>query len=639
MSTYTIRRILLIFPTLLIASILVAAIVRALPGDAVMMSGSDQFGARELSEEGRAIARAKIGIDQPFHVQYIRFILGWPKRDGFIRRTQDGGATWKRLIPVEIEPSTSVEFITNPVGWAAGGRYIFGTILGGTLWGPQKIADHNINALAFADEKRVWAVGDKGMVLHSSNGGQMIDEGDKVFNTWLTQDSGTDQPLRDITVVDALTGWAVGAKGTILSTVDGGVTWEPQASDTDANLLSVAFLDANQGLAVGEKGTILRTTNGGLTWAAGTGVGEGDLSGVAFGGSSWAWAVGKGGLLLQSSDGGVTWSPRVVSFQDENGKVKELRRDLTSVAFANEKEGFVGGARGTFLATVDGGITWQVQDAGTTRSITDVSVITTSRGQVRAFAAASEGFWEWGTVGGNMGESLIRVSGIAEDLTRTFPPTFQLMLMTVILSTLVAMPVGILSAVRQDTWPDYTARTIMILGLAIPSFWLAVMVLLVPARYFDWVPPLQYVGFFDDPLGNLKYFAIPSLVAGVFGSASVMRMTRSMMLEVLRQDYIRTALSKGLRERVVIYRHALKNALIPVITIIGMQIPFLLGNQVIIESVFNIPGQGQLLLEAVALRDYTLIQGINLFLAAFIVVANLLVDLTYGWLDPRIRYD
>ena len=639
MSTYTIRRILLIFPTLLVASILVAAIVRALPGDAVMMTASEQFGARQLSEEGTAIARARMGLDQPFHVQYIRFILGWPKRDGRIRRTQDGGAIWKKLLPVEIEPATSVEFITNPVGWAAGGRYIFGTILGGTLWGPQKIADHNINALAFADEKRVWAVGDKGMVLHTSNGGQMIDEGDKVFNTWLNQDSGTDQPLRDIFVVDALTVWTVGDKGTILSTVDGGVTWERQANDTDANLLSVAFLDANNGLAVGEKGTILRTTNGGLTWSAGTGGGEGNLSGVAFGGSSKSWAVGKGGLLLQSSDGGVTWSPRVVSFQDDSGKVEELRRDLTSVAFANEKEGFVGGARGTFLATVDGGITWQVHDAGTTRSITDVSVITTSRGQVRAFTAASERFWEWGTVGGNMGKSLIRVSGIAEDLTRTFPPTFQLMLMTVILSTLVAMPVGILSAVRQDTWPDYTARFIMILGLAIPSFWLAVMVLLLPAQYFDWVPPLQYVSFFDDPLGNLKYFAIPSLVAGIFGSASVMRMTRSMMLEVLRQDYIRTAWSKGLRERVVIYRHALKNALIPVITIIGMQIPFLLGNQVIIESVFNIPGQGQLLLEAVALRDYTLIQGINLFLAAFIVVANLLVDLTYGWLDPRIRYD
>ena len=384
MSAYTIRRILLIFPTLLVASILVAAIVRALPGDAVMMTASEQFGARQLSEEGTAIARARMGLDQPFHVQYIRFILGWPKRDGRIRRTQDGGAIWKKLLPVEIEPSTSVEFITNPVGWAAGGRYIFGTILGGTLWGPQKIADHNINALAFADEKRVWAVGDKGMVLHTSNGGQMIDEGDKVFNTWLNQDSGTDQPLRDIFVVDALTVWTVGHKGTILSTVDGGVTWERQASDTDANLLSVAFLDANNGLAVGEKGTILRTTNGGLTWSAGTGGGEGNLSGVAFGGSSKSWAVGKGGLLLQSSDGGVTWSPRVVSFQDDSGKVEELRRDLTSVAFANEKEGFVGGARGTFLATVDGGITWQVHDAGTTRSITDVSVITTSRGQVES---------------------------------------------------------------------------------------------------------------------------------------------------------------------------------------------------------------------------------------------------------------
>ena len=160
-----------------------------------------------------------------------------------------------------------------------------------------------------------------------------------------------------------------------------------------------------------------------------------------------------------------------------------------------------------------------------------------------------------------------------------------------------------------------------------------------PAIWLDFAPPLEYVGFIESPVKNLLFFALPVGVAGIFGSASVMRMTRSMMLEVLRQDYIRTAWSKGLHERLVIFRHALKNAMIPVITIVGMQIPFLLGNQVVIERIFNIPGLGRILVEGTSTRDYTLVQGIVFFLSFFIIVSNLIVDLTYGWLDPRIRYE
>ena len=213
------------------------------------------------------------------------------------------------------------------------------------------------------------------------------------------------------------------------------------------------------------------------------------------------------------------------------------------------------------------------------------------------------------------------------------------MIMTVVVSTSVAIPLGVLSAVRQDTVADYLGRFIAIFGLAIPSFWLATLILVFPAIWLDFAPPLEYVGFIESPVKNLLFFALPVGVAGIFGSASVMRMTRSMMLEVLRQDYIRTAWSKGLHERLVIFRHALKNAMIPVITIVGMQIPFLLGNQVVIERIFNIPGLGRILVEGTSTRDYTLVQGIVFFLSFFIIVSNLIVDLTYGWLDPRIRYE
>ena len=203
---------------------------------------------------------------------------------------------------------------------------------------------------------------------------------------------------------------------------------------------------------------------------------------------------------------------------------------------------------------------------------------------------------------------------------------------------MLGVPIGIYSAVRQDTAADYVGRTVAIFGLATPNFWLGIMVMIYPAIWWGWAPPMRLIPLSDDLLGNLEMFIIPSLILGTALSAATMRMTRTMMLEVLRQDYIRTAWSKGLRERVVVMRHAIKNALIPVVTLIGLQLPIVVGGAVIMENIFNLPGLGRLMLTALSDRDYPVISGINLFFATVVVAINLVIDLIYGYLDPRVRY-
>jgi peptide/nickel transport system permease protein len=211
--------------------------------------------------------------------------------------------------------------------------------------------------------------------------------------------------------------------------------------------------------------------------------------------------------------------------------------------------------------------------------------------------------------------------------------------LSIVIGLVIALPVGIYSAIRQDTAADYLGRSIAIIGLATPNFWLALMVMIFPAIWWGWAPPMRWVPFTEDPLGNLGVFIIPSLILGTASAAATMRMTRTMMLEVLRQDYIRTAWSKGLRERVVVIRHTIKNALIPVVTLIGLQLPILVGGSVIIENIFNLPGLGRLMLTALTDRDYPVISGINMFFATVVVGINLLIDLLYAYLDPRVRYE
>ena len=241
---------------------------------------------------------------------------------------------------------------------------------------------------------------------------------------------------------------------------------------------------------------------------------------------------------------------------------------------------------------------------------------------------------------GSLGHSLLGTRRAAEEkIVDRLPVTIELGVRAILIGLAIALPVGIYSAMRQDTAADYVGRSVAIIGLATPNFWLATMVVLYPSLWWAWSPPMNWVPFSEDPLGNLGVFILPSLILGTALAAATMRMTRTMMLEVLRQDYIRTAWSKGLRERVVVMRHAVKNALIPVVSLIGLQLPILIGGSVIMENIFNLPGLGRLMLTALEDRDYPVVSGVNLIFATAVVLFNLLIDLLYSYLDPRVRYE
>ena len=240
---------------------------------------------------------------------------------------------------------------------------------------------------------------------------------------------------------------------------------------------------------------------------------------------------------------------------------------------------------------------------------------------------------------GSLGESLMGGWRIEERIFDRLPVTLELGVMAILIGLVIALPVGIYSAIRQDTVADYAGRILAILGLATPNFWLGTMVMIYPAIWWAWSPPMELVPFAEDMWSHLGILVIPSLILGTALSASTMRLTRTMMLEVLRQDYIRTAWAKGLKERVVVLRHAIKNALIPVVTLVGLQLPLVVGGAVIMENLFNLPGLGRLLVESLSERDYPVVSGVNLFFACIVLLNNLLIDLLYAYLDPRVRYE
>jgi peptide/nickel transport system permease protein len=239
---------------------------------------------------------------------------------------------------------------------------------------------------------------------------------------------------------------------------------------------------------------------------------------------------------------------------------------------------------------------------------------------------------------GDFGISLWRGTPVAKEVLSRWPVTLELGVLGLLISQIIALPIGIYSAIRQDKWGDYVARSFAILLMAVPAFWVATMIVVFPSIWWGWSPPITFIPFRTNPIGNLKMLILPAIVVGMEIAGVVMRMTRSMMLEVLRQEYIRTAWAKGLRERAVVMRHALKNALIPVVILIGLQAPVLVGGVVVIEQIFDLPGLGRLLIESVSYRDYPLIMGIMLFFGVGMVIINLVVDMTYGFLDPRIKY-
>lgn len=248
------------------------------------------------------------------------------------------------------------------------------------------------------------------------------------------------------------------------------------------------------------------------------------------------------------------------------------------------------------------------------------------------------GLWLWQMVSFNPGHSIFTNEPIGVSLMKSIPVTIELALLAMILGLLIAIPVGVLSATRQDTPADYTGRVVAVSGLSMPDFWLGTLVITFAAIWFHWIPPIGYTSFWESPWHNLQQFMLPAAVLGFRLSSATMRMTRSTVLEVLREDYVRTAWAKGLAGRIVVYKHALKNALIPVVTIVGGQMGTLLAGTVIVETIFALPGMGRLTVEAILYRDYPVVQTNVMLVAATLVTLNLLVDLTYAWLDPRIRY-
>jgi peptide/nickel transport system permease protein len=264
-----------------------------------------------------------------------------------------------------------------------------------------------------------------------------------------------------------------------------------------------------------------------------------------------------------------------------------------------------------------------------------------AREQLGLNGSYAEQYWRWisGVFQGDFGFSLRNTEPVSNIIGESLIVTIELVVLGLLIATVIGVPLGVISAVKRDSAADYGSRIGGLIGLSIPSFWLATLLLLFTSRVFDWVPPLDYVSPFEDPIKNLSQFILPAISISVFTMAIVMRMVRNTMLEVLGQDYVRTARAKGVSWRVVVSKHALRNALIPVVTIVGFEIGVLIGGAAIVETIFGLPGVGLTLLQAITGRDYPVIQAMTLMIAFTFIIANLIVDILYGVLDPRISQE
>ncbi|MEE8336653.1 MAG: ABC transporter permease [Dehalococcoidia bacterium] len=246
--------------------------------------------------------------------------------------------------------------------------------------------------------------------------------------------------------------------------------------------------------------------------------------------------------------------------------------------------------------------------------------------------------WVGNLLRGDLGESLFNGRSIASEMKYRLPVSIELGLIGLASGVLTAVPMGIVAALMRDRWPDYTLRVFAVATSAVPGFWVAVIIITLASMWWHWAPPIEYAQFHEDPIMHLKIIAMPALLIGLNPSGGLLRIMRAQMLEVLRQDYIRTARAKGLAEYTVLFRHAFRNALIPIVTIIGAGLPGLIAGTALFEIIFILPGMGRYLVSAIGNLDYPVIQGTNIVFAFLIIAANLLVDISYSWIDPRIRY-
>ena len=248
------------------------------------------------------------------------------------------------------------------------------------------------------------------------------------------------------------------------------------------------------------------------------------------------------------------------------------------------------------------------------------------------------GSWIWGILRGDLGTSIWYQTPVIDELKDKFVVTVELSIFGIAMAFVMAVPLGIISAVKQDSWPDYVSRIVSLVGIALPTFWLSILMVYFLAYTFNWLPPLGYASLWEDPWLNLEQLFFPALAIAFHDLAFTARVTRSSMLEVLREDYMRTARAKGLKEMAVVGRHALKNAILPVLTVSGYQFARALGGVIIVETIFVVPGLGRFVIESILHRDFVVLQAVILLTAAVVLTLNLVIDLLYGVLDPRIRY-
>jgi len=248
------------------------------------------------------------------------------------------------------------------------------------------------------------------------------------------------------------------------------------------------------------------------------------------------------------------------------------------------------------------------------------------------------GSWIWGILRGDLGTSIWYQTPVVDEIKDKFAVTLELSIFGIAMAFVMAVPLGIISAVKQDTWPDYISRIVSLVGIALPTFWLSILMVYFLAYTFNWLPPLGYATLWEDPLLNLEQLFFPALAIAFHDLAFTARVTRSSMLEVLREDYMRTARAKGLKEMAVVGRHALKNAILPVVTVSGYQFARALGGVIIVETIFVVPGLGRFVIESILHRDFVVLQAVIVLTAAVVLTLNLVIDLLYGVLDPRIRY-
>ncbi len=250
-------------------------------------------------------------------------------------------------------------------------------------------------------------------------------------------------------------------------------------------------------------------------------------------------------------------------------------------------------------------------------------------------------FFQWigSVLRGDLGTSYFQYEKVTSLLAREIPCSLQLGLMTLILSNLISIPLGVLCAARQDSFGDYLTRVLAILMMSIPVFWLATLILIYPAKWWGYAPNVTYVSFFEHPIQNLEMFLIPAILGALSQAGMQLRTVRTVVLDVMRQDYVRTARAKGLREKVVLYRHALRNSMIPVVTMIGSGVAMMIGGSVVMENIFNIPGVGNEVVNSLTMRDFPVVMGCVLVFSIFVMIVNAIVDITYKWIDPRVSLD